>query len=346
MNKTLTALRGVQVGHSTHLDKLTGCTFIRFDRPYTVAYKGYGGNIGSYNTEILRSGQTKYQSNGIFISGGSLTGLMSGGELTDCLRNDRYGAPLGMNIYNPLISGAIIFDLGLFVEPFDKNYAVEAYRNLSVEPVSSGNVCAGTGASVGKFRWLEMGSKSGAMKGGVGNARVDLGNGITVTALSVVNAMGNITLPDETILAGNRDETSDFKKYEEVQEFVTGPSGNTTISVVGINVNLQGREHYERVAHLASHGQVRAINPVHTSQDGDSIFVFSTEQINNPLNDMGQYFLNSSDDIYFITDLIGQAAAKAVQESIYDACRSAESIPYEKGWQGIIPASRDYPMTS
>jgi L-aminopeptidase/D-esterase-like protein len=48
-NKTLTALSGVKVGHSTHIDKLTGCTVILFDKPYSVAYKAYGGAIGSFN---------------------------------------------------------------------------------------------------------------------------------------------------------------------------------------------------------------------------------------------------------------------------------------------------------
>lgn len=340
-NNTLTALKDVRVGHSTHLDKLTGCTFIKFDTPYVVAYKGYGGSIGSFNTESHKSGNTSYKEHGIFIAGGSITGLMAGAELLECLREDKIGVAIG-DVYNPSVTGAIIFDQGMRIAPFEQNYAREAYDNLTSDPVTSGDVGAGTGAAVGKFRWVENGTKTGAMKAGIGNARIDLGNGIIVTALSVVNALGNVVLPDGTVLAGNRDEVAKFKDYKDVQDFVTGDTSNTTITVVGINVDLKSKEHYEKVAHLASHGQVRAINPVHTSQDGDSIFVFSTEEIKKPLNEMGKYFLDTEDDVFFIVDIIGQAAARAVQESIYDACRNSETIKFEHGFQGVIPSSNDY----
>jgi len=52
-NNTLTALKGVRVGHATHLDKLTGCTAIIFDKSYPAAYQGYGGDIGSFHHNLL-----------------------------------------------------------------------------------------------------------------------------------------------------------------------------------------------------------------------------------------------------------------------------------------------------
>jgi hypothetical protein len=48
-NKTLTALRGVQVGHSTHLDKLTGCTVVLFDDYYPVFVFDWNPNNLSEN---------------------------------------------------------------------------------------------------------------------------------------------------------------------------------------------------------------------------------------------------------------------------------------------------------
>lgn len=60
MNNTLTALNGVKVGHSTHLDKLTGCTVVMFDKPLPVAYKAYGGAVGAFNTESLKTDKTDY----------------------------------------------------------------------------------------------------------------------------------------------------------------------------------------------------------------------------------------------------------------------------------------------
>lgn len=344
MNNTLTALKGVKVGHATHIDKLTGCTVILFDKPCSVAYNAYGGGVGSFNTEGLRSGKTDYKENGIFIAGGSNTGLMSAAEIMDCLRKDKIGSRSGERdaIYSPSITGAIVYDQGMRVAPYDQKYGREAYENASSEPVKGGNVGAGTGTSVGKFRWIEGGTKTGAMKAGVGSARIDVGGGIVVCALSVVNALGNVVLPSGEILAGNRDEKMKFKPYEDLIDFVTNDKANTTISVVGINVDLKSKEHYEKLAHLASHGQVRAINPVHTSADGDTVFVFSTAELKSPLNDYAKYFKETDDDIYFRVDIIGHAAARAVQESIYDACRQAETIEFEQGWQGIIPSCKDY----
>lgn len=341
MNDTLTALNGVRVGHSTHLDKLTGCTAVLFDTPYYVAYKGYGGSVGTYNTESLKSDKTAYKELGIFVAGGSMTGLTTGAEIINCLREDHKGTFTG-GAYNPSISGAIVWDLGLKIAPFQQAYGRDAYNKATKDPVQNGNVGAGTGTSVGKFRYLEQGKYSGGMKAGVGNARVDLGNGVIVCAMTVLNSLGNIILPDGSILAGNRDVTKKFKLYDEVQEFVTQDGGNTTISIVGINVDLKSKQHLERVAHLASHGHVRAINPVHTFLDGDSIFVFSTDEIKKPLNSFGKHFQEVEDEYYFITDLLGNAAAKAVQESIYDACRQADSIDFTNAYHGVIPSTKDY----
>ena len=125
-------------------------------------------------------------------------------------------------------------------------------------------------------------------------------------------------------------------------DFVTKDSSNTTISVVGINVDLKSKEHYERLAHLASHGQVRAINPVHTSSDGDTVFVFSTGELKNPLNNFAKYFKDTDDDIHFQVDVIGHAAGKAVQESIYDACRQAVTIQFDLAYNGVIPSASDF----
>lgn len=343
-NKTLTALNGVRVGHATHLDKLTGCTVILFDKPYQVAYKAYGGSVGAYNTEAIRADKMSYRENGIFIAGGSYTGLMSASEIMECLRRDQKGSRSGSDnrIFNPSITGAVVYDQGMQIAPYDSVYGREAYENATNEPVASGNVGAGTGTSVGKFRWVENGTKTGAMKTGVGSARVDLGNGIIVVALSVVNAIGNIVAPNGEIIAGNRDENTKFKSYEDLIDFVTKERSNTTISVVGINLDLGSKLHLEKVAHLASHGQVRAINPVHTSSDGDTVFVFSTGELKNPFNNKLQYFQETDDSLYTQVDIIGHAAARAVQESIYDACRSAETVQFEQAYKGVIPAAKDY----
>ena len=339
-NNTLTALRGVRVGHATQKDKLTGCTVVLFDEPYPVAYKSYGGAPGTFGTDALRNGMTFFDRHGLFIAGGSLTGLMSASEIMQAMIEDGVGFK-SAEIINPAISGAVVFDMGIQKAQYDPKNGREAYKKATTSPVESGNVGAGTGTSVGKFHYLKEGTQNGGMKAGVGSARIDLGNGVMVCALSVVNALGNVIRPDGTVLAGNRDEIKDFISFEDVTEYVTSDKTNTTISIVGINIDLKTRENYERIAHIASHGQVRAIQPVHTSIDGDTVFVFSTKEKNTILNKTGGY-VETDDWPLFTIDLIANAAAKAVQESIYDACLQAESVELEGAYQNIIPSAKDF----
>ncbi|MXQ54001.1 P1 family peptidase [Shimazuella alba] len=334
-NNTLTALMGVKVGHSTYLDKLTGCTVVTFDQDYPVAYTAYGGASSTFNTDTLHLGKSYYRRHGLFVAGGCLPGLMSASAIMERMIEQGIG-DRSANIINPSISGAIIFDLGTQIDQFDATFGREAYDAASDLPVQNGNVGAGTGTTVGKFHYLENGTKMPAMKAGVGSARVDLSNGVVVCALSVVNAVGNIVLPEGRILAGNRGEDKPIITYEEVIEFTTSNNMNTTISIVGINVDLHTCENYERVAHLASHGHVRAIHPVHTSIDGDVIFVFSTEEMKTNIDNPN--WPNAQ------VDKIGNAAAKAVQESIYHACLEADSIFFEGAYENTVPSSKDFFM--
>ena len=270
-----------------------------------------------------------------------MTGLASASEIMQCMIEDGMGYKKDA-ITIPNISGAVVYDLGARITQYDPTFGREAYENLSRDPVASGNVGAGTGVTVGKFQWIEKGTKFGGMKTGVGNARVDLGNGIIVCALTVLNAVGNIVNPDGTILAGNRDEHKKFRDFDDKIDFITNEESNTTVTVVGTNVSLGGRENYERLAHHATHGHVRAIYPVHTSNDGDTVFVFSTEEITQPFNKYGEIFQDPSNPTGLAVDVIGYAAAKAVRESIYDACHSADSIEFEGAYKGIFPSAKDY----
>lgn len=189
----------------------------------------------------------------------------------------------------------------------------------------------------------ENGKAIAGMKAGVGSSRIDLGNGIIVCALSVVNALGNIILPDGSILAGNRGgkHGERYETFKDFSKLLTDAKANTTISVVGLNVDLDTRENYERVAHIATHGHIRAINPVNTSVDGDTVFVFSNEEIKSFLTPLGNEIAKQSWKNLRV-DIIGQAAANAVQESIYDACKQAKTIKLDVAYKGIIPSCNDY----
>lgn len=340
MNSTLTALKGVQVGHASHPEQLTGCTVILFDKDFPVAYKAYGGVPGTYNTENLRNGMSYANRNALFIAGGSVNGLTVSTRIIEKMIAMKCGLQVGETII-PSISGAVVWDLSVGQGRFDPAYGAEAVAQCSYNTVTSGNVGAGTGTSVGKFSYTKEGLFLN-MKAGVGSARVDVGGGVIVCALSVVNAMGNIIRPDGSILAGNRNDKTKpkFRPFHDMANSFNSKRSNTTITIIGTNADLGSRENYERVAHFATQGQVRAIEPVHTSLDGDIVFVFSNQEVKNfsPLakKDNLQGWPEAS------VDLVGWAAAEATRLSVYEACTAAETITCEQAFGGVIPGHKDY----
>lgn len=338
-NKTLTALAGVRVGHATDTDNLTGCTVVLFDKDYPVAYASNGGTPRTYDTTTLEQGKSFYRKHALFVADGAHLGLETAAHIAEVLREQNVGYTIGKNVI-PSISGACVQSLGMYVAKVKPQFGIEAVNNATTAPVQSGNVGAGTGTTVGKFSF-NPGGVNMAMKAGVGSAKIELGGGVIVTALTVVNAMGNIIGEDGSIIAGNRDDGDDskYRTFEGFSNYITEKS-NTTISIVGINVTLNSQEDLRRVVEIATHGQVRAINPVNTSLDGDTIFVFSTEELTPHLSHIGTV-IEDGDWYKLYVDVIAQAAARAVQESIYDACYSAESIQYKYAFQGRIPSVKD-----
>jgi len=343
MNNTLTALKGISVGHASNTEKLQGCTVVVFDKPYSTAYKSNGGTARTYDSGILDEGKSYNLKHALFISDGAMAGLETSVEVLKALREKEIGFKMEKSI-NPSITGACVQSLGLKIGIFDPTLGYEAVKNSSSDEVVNGNVGVGTGTSVGKFSWTKNGECL-AMKSGIGSSRIDLGHGAIVCALTVVNALGNVINYDGSVLAGNRNDAPDpkFRSFEGFSNFLTEKNTNTTISIVGTNINIVNQEDLRRVAAIATHGQVRAINPVNTSLDGDTVFAFTTREIDLPLSQLGKDIGNQNGDWWKLSvDIVGQIAAKAVQESIYHACYNSKSIKMDIGFKGIIPSMHDY----
>jgi len=342
-NNSLTALNGVSVGHSTNLEKLHGCTVVVFDKPFNVAFSANGGTPRTYDSEVLNAGKSYFLKHAIFISDGAHSGLETAGEIARGLREKGIGWKMDKTI-NPSITGATVMSLGLKMNKFEPVCGYEAVKNISKDEVQSGNFGAGTGASVGKFSWTENG-KCLAMKTGVGSNKIDLGHGGIICSLTIVNALGNVINKDGSILAGNRNDKNKpkFRTFAGFSNFLIDNISNTTISIVGTNIKVYSQEDLRRIAEIATHGQVRAIKPVNTSLDGDSVFVFSTQELELNMTKLGKEIGNQDGDWWKLNvDILCQFAADSVQESIYDACYKADTINLEFGYEGIVPSVKDY----
>ena len=142
--------------------------------------------------------------------------------------------------------------------------------------VAEGNVGAAAGATIGKLR-----GSARAMKGGLGTASIQLENGLTVAALVAVNAVGDVIDPATgRVVAGVRTEDgrrlADARRLLRAGEVTQSAAGeNTTIGVVATNAVLT-KPQATKIAQMAHDGYARAIVPVHTPFDGDTIFAVGT----------------------------------------------------------------------
>src|SRR5262249_55174843 len=123
--------------------------------------------------------------------------------------------------------------------------------------VAEGSVGAGTGATVGKLYGLER-----AMKSGVGSYTVSLPDGVRVSSLVVVNALGDVRDPDTgKIVAGARQARDSREFANSVEAMKRGAIGtfirsNTTLAVVATNARLT-KVQATKLAQFASLGMAR-----------------------------------------------------------------------------------------
>ena len=271
INRTLTAIDGIRVGHATNVTARTGCTVILCPAGATAGVDVRGAAPGTRETEALRPGRLVQKAHAVLLTGGSAFGLDAAGGVVQYLEEQNVGFPAG-SVRVPIVPAAVIFDLGsgdAKVRP-DRDMGYQACLNATDDPVVMGAIGAGTGATVGKAPGVT------SSPGGVGSACVHLDSGLIVAAVVVVNALGNVVHPRTgEILAGGK-ENGDFVDITERlldADLIQGT--NTTIGVVATNATLSPAETH-RVAEMAHDGMARSIRPAHTMFDGDTLFALAT----------------------------------------------------------------------
>lgn len=319
MSGSLTDVGNLLVGHYTDLEAATGCTVILTPKGARAGVDVRGLAPGTRETDLLRPGRLVQEVHAILLTGGSAFGLAAADGVMRWLEERGYGFDTGVAKV-PIVPAAVLFDLAIGdakTRPGpESGYA--ACEAASDGPVPEGNVGAGTGATVGKLLGMRY-----AMKAGLGTASVRLAGGVVVGALAVVNALGDVVDPATgTILAGTRKpvvggflDTAAALRGHLGQTVLGLMGGNTTLVVVATNAALD-KAALNTLATMAHDGLARAIRPVHTTLDGDTVFALSTGDAKGNLT------------------AIGAAAADAVAEAIVRAVKQAESL------HGV-PAARD-----
>jgi L-aminopeptidase/D-esterase-like protein len=309
----LTDVAGLRVGHFTDARRPTGCTVVLAGAGAACGVDVRGGAPGTRETDLLDPVNTVQQVHALVLSGGSAFGLDTASGVMRYLEEQGIGFPVGVGRV-PIVPAAILFDLGVGdwkIRP-DANAGYAAARAASTAAVAEGCVGAGAGATVGKLRGMGR-----AMKAGTGSASVRMPNGAVVAALVAVNALGDIVDPATgRVVAGLR--TADGKALRGTLEALLAgeqsgrplPGQNTAIGIVATNVALTKSE-ATRVAQMAHDGLARAIRPVHTPWDGDTLFALST----------GAVRLEEA------ALLVGSLAAEVVARAVVRAALTATPLP-------------------
>ena len=274
---SITDVKGIRVGQARNEQARTGVTVVLADgEGATVAADVRGAAPGTRETDLCRPENTVEKANAVVLSGGSAFGLASATGVMEWLEKQQIGVDMGV-CHVPIVPAAVVFDLMVgdaHVRP-DAAMGIAACENAGTQ-VEQGAYGAGCGATVGKMI-------PGAIpqQGGVGTASIRLASGVTVGAIAVVNACGDVFdiqtgqpivcghLPDGTPVLCEAMIGADLSAMQSGQ--------NTTIAVVATDAALT-KAQAQRMATCAHDGYARAIRPVHTQMDGDTVFALATGQ--------------------------------------------------------------------
>ena len=315
------AVGGFRVGHAQDEAAATGCTVILCDRMSPAGVDVRGGGPASRESQILNPIAAAQGINAVLLSGGSAFGLDAAGGVQRYLEERDIGFDVGITKV-PLVSESCLFDLTVGsseVRP-TAEMAYRACKNASYDAPAQGNVGAGTGCSIGKYRGMER-----AMKSGFGCCAFEAGS-LRVGALVAVNALGDVydengrpvaglLNPERNALSCTLDEM--FADAAMAENLFTG---NTTLGVIVTNAKLD-KTQLTKVAGMTHNGYARAIRPVHTSADGDSIYALSVGDLKSDLN------------------LVGCLAARAMQTAILRAVQAARFAYGLIGWERLQSSS-------
>lgn len=278
MNDSLTAVEGLRVGHAHDSRERTGCTVVLLEPEAPVAVDARGGYPTTFDTHGIEITKTYVKRHAIFLGGGDVYGLDAPAGIWKYLV-ERGNASTEAGGKMPLVVGATIYDLFL-ADVKRVNYSEIAYnacQNASEKPVVQGLVGAGMGAAVGNFMGNRFNTKSG-----LGSSALRLPNRIVVAAIAVPNSMGSIyDFRTGKLIAGARDGRGRYVEFEKYIPQYVGERAkrrHTTLGIVATNAVLTHEELF-KIAQLAHNGLAMSIRPVHTSEDGDTIFATSTSRI-------------------------------------------------------------------
>jgi len=360
---SITDVPGIKVGHAQDLNLMSGTTVVLPQNSAVASVDSRGGGPGTRETDALNPSTVVEEVHAIVLSGGSAIGLDAAGGVASWLKMQGQGFPVARDVSVPIVPAAILFDLlnggekSLLNEHTYFDFGKIAAANASYD-CPQGNIGAGTGAKAGNLKG-GIGTASIQI-----NSIDSTKQSYTVGALVAVNSFGSVTMPglndfwawpmEQNSEYGGRgipkylpvknkknnirelsldfDFENPFKdsfhssKFEEnydTEIFNKNISTNTTLCVVATDAALD-KAQAQRIAIMAQDGIGRAIRPVHTPFDGDTVFVLS----------LGKVSLSKKPaiDIARLGMMAGDCVTRAIARGVF----AAESLGRMTGYKDTL----------
>ncbi len=258
----ITEVAGVRVGHWTDADAATGCTVVLLPEGSVASGEVRGGAPATREFALLEPTRMVTRLDAVVLSGGSAFGLAAAdgvmGHLADAgVGFETLGGPV------PIVVAMALYDLtsgDATVRPTAAHGRLAAAAAVA-GPVALGQVGAGTGATVAKWR-----GPSHRRPGGLVGAALSGPDGLVVASLVAVNAFGEPGATPREVADGTTTGS----------DLSGGAQGtNTTIGVVVTNARLD-KVGCHLLAQSAHDGLARSMSPSHTAVDGDAFVAAAT----------------------------------------------------------------------
>jgi L-aminopeptidase/D-esterase-like protein len=260
-----TDVPGVRVGHWTDAQARTGCTVVLLPEGTVASGEVRGGAPATREFALLEPTRMVARLDAVVLSGGSAFGLAAADGVMGHLAEAGVGfETVGGRV--PIVVAMSLYDLAVgdaTVRP-TAEHGRHAAEVADDEPVETGPVGAGTGATVAKWRGDDH-----RRPGGLVAATRRGSDGLVVSALVAVNAFGEPGAAPGDVAAGS-------VTGSDLTEGALGT--NTTIGIVVTNARLD-KVGCHLLAQSAHHGLARSVSPSHTSVDGDAFVAAATGDV-------------------------------------------------------------------
>jgi L-aminopeptidase/D-esterase-like protein len=268
-------IAGFEIGHHTADGEgwLTGTTVVLAREGAIGGVDVRGGGPGTRETDLLDPTTTIERVHAVVLTGGSAYGLAAANGVMDGLEAAGIGFRVGLEGGQvvPIVPAAVLFDLGrggVFSNRPTAEFGALALAAATSDQPATGSVGAGTGAVCG------------GIKAGFGHAEKHLPSGVSVAAAVVVNAVGSAVDPATGRLWADHlqllatptpsEREALAAAYAQAQAWLA-----TTIGAVLTDAILS-KAQASKLAAVAHDGMARAIRPIHSMVDGDTVFCLAS----------------------------------------------------------------------